>query len=157
MVTLLSMVTTMATRHHNQSASRVLWKLPLQSNLSLMVLKLYAMGPRSLVDVDMFGVMFVCFLLYLCVSVCNKFDTWKGTTCAEFCNWHVHVFCKRNKETLTIYAVAYANIFSREMFTIGCRPWWRRGGVDSDTLSPLPQKRRRRKKSNTGKGYRLHQ
>ena len=37
MVTLLSMVTTIATRHHNQSASRVLWNLPLKSNLPLMV------------------------------------------------------------------------------------------------------------------------
>ena len=37
MVTLLSTVTAMATRHHNQSASRVLWKLPLKSNLPLMV------------------------------------------------------------------------------------------------------------------------
>ena len=37
MVTLLSMVTTMATRHHNQSASRIPWKLPLKSNLPLMV------------------------------------------------------------------------------------------------------------------------
>ena len=31
------MVTTMATRHHNQSASRILWKLPLKFNLPLMV------------------------------------------------------------------------------------------------------------------------
>ena len=37
MVTLLSVVTTMATKRHNQSASRILWKLPLKSNLSLMV------------------------------------------------------------------------------------------------------------------------
>ena len=38
MVTLLSVVTTiiLATRHCNQSASRILWKLPLQSNLPLM-------------------------------------------------------------------------------------------------------------------------
>ena len=31
------MVTTMATRHHNQSTLRILWKLPLKSNLPLMV------------------------------------------------------------------------------------------------------------------------
>ena len=49
MVTLLSMVTTMATRHHNQSASRILWKLPLKSNLPLFINgKFYALGLRSL-------------------------------------------------------------------------------------------------------------
>ena len=36
-LTLLSMVSTMATMHHNQSASRIVWKLPLKSYLPLMV------------------------------------------------------------------------------------------------------------------------
>ena len=37
MVTLLSMVTAMATIHHNQSAPKIVWKLSLKSNLTLML------------------------------------------------------------------------------------------------------------------------
>ena len=47
MVTLLSMVTTMATRHYNQSASRILMVVTIEIQLTI-IGKFYAMGPLTL-------------------------------------------------------------------------------------------------------------
>ena len=70
------MVTTMATRHHNQSASRILWKLPLKSNFPLMV-SFMQRGPDILTNVDWFPSTLMCIKEHLhnfsCQRVPNPF------------------------------------------------------------------------------------
>ena len=49
-INFFSMATIMATIHHNQSASRILWKLPLKSNMPLMV-RFMQRGPAYTISI----------------------------------------------------------------------------------------------------------